>query len=131
SINNQASTTTGTVQLKAIFPNQHRQLWPGTFVNVDVTTSVIKNALTVPTNALQQNDKGQFVYVVGADNRVSVRPVEVAQRLHAVALVGKGLQAGETVVVQGQYRLTPGIVVEATAPSGAPTPSTASAGMLP
>ena len=110
-VNNQAAATSGTVQLKAIFPNQQRQLWPGTFVNVDLTTSVVPNALTIPTNALQQNDKGQFVYVVGADKRVAVRPVEVAQRLHAVALISKGLQAGETVVVQGQYRLTPGTLV--------------------
>ena len=131
SINNQAMPTSGTVQLKAIFQNQQRQLWPGTFVNVDLTTSVVPNALTIPTNALQQNDKGQYVYVVGADKRVSVRPVEVAQRLHAVALISKGLQAGETVVVQGQYRLTPGTLVVATTPSDAPSPSTASAGMLP
>ena len=130
-ISNQAMPTSGTVQLKAIFPNQQRQLWPGTFVNVDLTTSVVRNALTIPIDALQQNDKGQFVYVVGADNRVANRPVEVAQRLHAVALISKGLQAGETVVVQGQYRLTPGTVVVATKPSKAPNPSTASAGMLP
>ncbi len=130
-ISNQAAPTSGTVQLKAIFPNQQRQLWPGTFVNVDLTTSVVANALTVPTDALQQNDRGQFVYVVGADNRVAARPVEVAQRLHAVALISKGLQVGETVVVQGQYRLTPGTVVAAAKPSDAPNPSTASAGMLP
>src|SRR5271157_3871782 len=130
-INNQAASTSGTVQLKAIYPNPQRQLWPGTFVNVDVTTSVVRNALTIPTDALQQNDQGQFVYVVGADNRVSIEPVEVTQRLHAVALISKGLQAGDTVVVQGQYRLTPGTVVAPAKPSGAPNPSTASAGMLP
>jgi multidrug efflux system membrane fusion protein len=130
-INNQAASTSGTVQLKAIFPNEHRQLWPGTFVNVDLTTSVVKNALTVPTDALQQNNNGQFVYVVGADKRVSAQPVEVTQRLHAVALIAKGLQAGETVVVQGQYRLTPGTLVVATAPSNVLNPSTASSGMLP
>lgn len=130
-INNQASSTSGTVQLKAIFPNEHRQLWPGTFVNVDLTASVVKNALTVPTNALQQNNNGQFVYVVGVDKKVSVRPVEVTQRLHAVALIAKGLLAGETVVVQGQYRLTPGTLVVATGPSDVLNPSTASAGMLP
>src|SRR5271157_2936559 len=130
-INNQAASTSGTVQLKAIFPNDQRQLWPGTFVNVDLTTAVVKNALTVPTNALQQNNNGQFVYVVGADNRVSIKPVEVAQRLHAVALIAKGLQAGETVVVQGQYRLTPGTLVVATAPSNVLNPTTASSGMLP
>jgi multidrug efflux system membrane fusion protein len=131
SINNQAAPTSGTFQLKATFPNQHRQLWPGTFVNVDLTTSVIPNALTIPTNALQQNDNGQFVFVVGADNRVKIEPVEVTQRLHAVALIAKGLQAGETVVVQGQYRLTPGTLVVATAPSNVLNPSTASSGMLP
>jgi membrane fusion protein, multidrug efflux system len=130
-LNNQAASTSGTVQLKAIFPNEHRQLWPGTFVNVDLTTSVVKNALTVPTNALQQNNSGQFVYVVGAGKRVSVQPVEVTQRLHAVALIAKGLQAGETVVVQGQYRLTPGTLVVTTAPSNVLNPSTASSGMLP
>jgi membrane fusion protein, multidrug efflux system len=130
-INNQATTTSGTVQLKAIFPNERRQLWPGTFVNVDLTTSVVPNALTIPINALQQNNNGQFVYVVGADKRVSVQPVEVTQRLHMAALISKGLQAGETVVVQGQYRLTPGTLVAAAKPSEAPNPSTASAGMLP
>ncbi len=130
-INNQAATTSGTVQLKAIFPNRERQLWPGTFVNVSLTTSVVPNALTIPTDALQQNNQGQFVYVVGADGRVAIRPVEVEQRLHAVALISKGLQTGETVVVQGQYRLTPGTLVAAAKPPGAPNPSTASAGMLP
>ena len=131
SINNQATPTSGTFQLKAISPNRNRQLWPGTFVNVDLTTSVVAAALTIPTNAVQQNDKGQFVFVVGADNRVAIRPVEVAQRLHAVALISKGLQAGEIVVVQGQYRLTPGTLVVSSPPSGAPNPTTASAGMLP
>ena len=131
SINNQATPTSGTFQLKAISPNRNRQLWPGTFVNVDLTTSVVADALIIPTNAVQQNDKGQFVFVVGADNRVAIRPVEVAQRLHAVALISKGLQAGETVVVQGQYRLTPGTLVVSSPPSGAPNPTTASAGMLP
>jgi membrane fusion protein, multidrug efflux system len=131
SINNQATPTSGTFQLKAISPNRNRQLWPGTFVNVDLTTSVVADALTIPTNAVQQNDKGQFVFVVGADNRVAIRPVEVAQRLHAVALISKGLQAGETVVVQGQYRLTAGTLVVSSPASGAPNPTTASAGMLP
>src|SRR5271156_2195959 len=91
-VNNQAAPTSGTIQLKAIFPNQHRQLWPGTFVNVDLTTSVVPNALTIPINALQQNNNGQFVFVVGADKRVSVQPVEVTQRLHMAALISKGLQ---------------------------------------
>ena len=131
-INNQAAIDSGTVQLKAMFPNAQRQLWPGTFVNVELTTSVVHNALTIPTDAMQQNDNGQFVYVVGADKRVAIRPVEVAQRLHAAALIAKGLEAGETVVVQGQYRLTPGaLVARDAAIRASPNPTTASAGMLP
>jgi multidrug efflux system membrane fusion protein len=130
-INNQADPLSGTVQLKANFPNKQNQLWPGTFVNVSVTTSVVKDALTAPTDAVQQNDSGQYVFVVGADNRVTPRSVEVAQRLQGVALISKGLRAGETVVVQGQYRLTPGALVAAAPASGVPNSSTASAGMLP
>ena len=101
-----------------------RHVWSGP----ELTTSVVKNALTIPINALQQNNQGQFVYVVGADNRVAIRPVEVAQRLHAAALITKGLEAGETVVVQGQYRLTPGTLVVAGQPSDAANPTPASAG---
>lgn len=130
-IDNQADPRSGTVQLKATFPNADRQLWPGSFVNAEVTTSVEKGALTVPTNALQLDDKGQFVYVVGADDTVSVRPVKVGQRTRGVALVADGLREGETVVVQGQYRLKPGTRVAPAAPDQVPNTSTASAGMLP
>lgn len=130
-INNQAEPMSGTVQLKANFPNVQRQLWPGTFVNVQVTTAIVKNALTIPTDALQQNDKGQFVFVIGADDKVSVRPVKVGQRVRGVALISEGLNAGELVVVQGQYRLSPGSAVIASAPSDVPNTSTATAGMLP
>jgi multidrug efflux system membrane fusion protein len=130
-INNQADPKSGTVQLKAIFPNAQRQLWAGSFVNVEVTTSVETGALTVPTNALQVNDKGQFVYVVGADHAVSVRPVRVRQRTRGVALVAEGLRDGETVVVQGQYRLKPGTHITPATPDQVPDTSTASAGMLP
>ncbi len=119
------------MQLKAIFPNAERQLWAGSFVNAEVTTSVEKDALTVPTNALQVSDKGQFVYVVGANDTVSVRPVEVKQRTRGVALVSEGLNDGETVVVQGQYRLKPGTRITPASPDQVPDTSTASAGMLP
>jgi multidrug efflux system membrane fusion protein len=130
-INNQADPATGTVQLKAIFPNQQRQLWPGTFVNAELTTAVVRDALTVPTDALQQDDKGQFVYVVGSGNKVSIRPVKVAQRVRGAALISKGLQAGDTVVVQGQYRLVAGTTIAASPSSEVANTSTASAGMLP
>ncbi len=130
-INNQADPKSGTVQLKAIFPNAERQLWAGSFVNAEVTTSVETGALTIPTNALQVSDKGQFVYVVGADDTVAVRPVTVRQRTRGVALVSDGLKDGETVVVQGQYRLKPGTRIAPASPDQVPDTSTASAGMLP
>lgn len=130
-INNQADPRSGTVQLKAVFPNAQRQLWAGSFVNAAVTTSVEKGGLTIPTNALQVSDKGQFVYVVGADDTVSVRPVTVKQRTRGVALVADGLKEGETVVVQGQYRLKPGTRITPASPDQVPDTSTASAGMLP
>jgi multidrug efflux system membrane fusion protein len=130
-INNQADPKSGTVQLKAVFPNAERQLWPGSFVNAEVTTSVEKGALTVPTNALQLSDKGQFVYVVGSDDTVSVRPVKVRQRTRGIALVSDGLKDGETVVVQGQYRLKPGTRIAPANPDQVPDTSTATAGMLP
>lgn len=130
-INNQADANSGTVQLKANFPNAQRQLWPGTFVNAEVTTSLVKGALTVPTDAVEQNDQGQFVFVVGSGHKVTTRPIEVAQRIGGTALVAKGLNAGETVVVQGQYRLVPGTEVADATPAQVPNPSTASSGMLP
>jgi membrane fusion protein, multidrug efflux system len=130
-INNQADPKSGTVQLKAVFPNARRQLWAGSFVNAEVTTSVEKGALTIPTNALQVSDRGQFVYVVGADDTVAVRPVKVRQRTRGVALIAEGLKDGETVVVQGQYRLKPGTRITPASPDQVPDTSTASAGMLP
>jgi multidrug efflux system membrane fusion protein len=129
--NNQADTLTGTVQLKALFPNAQRRLWPGIFVNVELTTSVAKDALTISTDAVQQGSQGEFVFVIGPDHTVSIRPVEVTQRLRKEALIGKGLHPGETVVVQGQYRLVPGTLVTAAPPSQVANASTASSGMLP
>lgn len=130
-IDNRANVSSGTVQLKANFPNARRQLWPGTFVNVGIVTSVARDALTVPTDAIQQNDAGQFVYVVGKDGKVATRPVTVAQRVRGTALVSKGLGVGDTVVVQGQYRLVPGSAVVSAPAAQVPATSTASAGMLP
>ena len=130
-ISNEAHPNSGTVQLKALFPNVQRRLWPGTFVNVELTTSVQKNALTVSTNAVQQGPNGEFVYVVGAGNKVAVRPVAVEQRAHGVALIGDGLNPGETVVTQGQYRLAADTVVVPSPPTEVADSSTATAGMLP
>jgi multidrug efflux system membrane fusion protein len=133
-VNNQADPSSGTVQLKATFPNPERRLWPGTFVNVRLVTSTAHDALTIPLDALQQGPQGTYVFAVGEDKKVTIRPVSVRQTFNAQALIEHGLSAGETVVVRGQYRLSPGTLVtlaDANNPSAVPNPSTASSGMLP
>jgi membrane fusion protein, multidrug efflux system len=133
-VNNQADPRSGTVQLKAEFPNQQRQLWPGTFVNVRLVLSTQHDALTVPLDAVQQGPQGQVVFVVGPDHKVALRPVSMRQSFNGVALIDKGLTAGETVVIRGQYRLSPGTLVtlaNPNDPNAVPNPSTASSGMLP
>jgi multidrug efflux system membrane fusion protein len=133
-MDNQANTTSGTITLKAISPNTQRRLWPGMFVNVRLVTQVQDNGLTVPLDAIQQGPQGQFVFVVGPDHKVSMQPVSVRETLNGEALIDKGLSAGETIVVRGQYRLTPGTVVSLANPNDAaavPNPTTASAGLLP
>jgi membrane fusion protein, multidrug efflux system len=133
-IDNQANTTSGTITLKAIFPNTHRTLWPGMFVNVRVVTRVQDNGLTVPLDAIQQGPQGQYVFVVDADHKVAMRPVSAGETLNGEALIDKGLSAGETIVVRGQYRLQPGAVVSLANPNdptAVPNPTPASAGLLP
>jgi len=133
-IDNQANTTSGTISLKAILPNHHRRLWPGMFVNVRVVTRVQNNGLTVALDAVQQGPQGQYVFVVDHDHKVSMQPVSVRETLDGAALIDKGLSAGDTVVVRGQYRLTPGTVVvlaNPNNPAAVANPTTASAGLLP
>jgi len=133
-VNNQADPGSGTIQLKAVFPNQERKLWPGTFVNVRLVIATEHDALTVPLDAIQQGPQGPFVFVVGQDNKATVRPVSVRQTFGAEALIERGLNAGEAVVLRGQYRLSPGTLVtvaDPNDPAAVPNPSTKSAGMLP
>ena len=134
-VNNQANPGSGTVQLKADFPNPKRHLWPGEFVNVQLVVSTQHNGLTIPLNAVEQGPDGRrVVFVVGQDHRVAIRPVSMRQSLKGEALIDGGLSAGETVVVRGQYRLQPGALVTLANPNNpdaVPNPSTASSGMLP
>jgi membrane fusion protein, multidrug efflux system len=134
-VNNQANPGSGTVQLKADFPNPQRHLWPGEFVNIQLVISTEHNGLTIPLNAIQQGPDGRrVVFVVGEDHKVAIRPVSMRQSLNGVGLIDKGLSAGETVVVRGQYRLQPGALVTLANPNNpdaVPNPSTASSGMLP
>jgi multidrug efflux system membrane fusion protein len=106
-IDNAVDPQTGTITLKATFPNGNRALWPGEFVNVTMTLSKRANAIVVPAQALQNGQKGQYVYVVTADKGVEMRPVTVVQQTESQAVIGKGVNVGDTVVTDGQLRLTP------------------------
>ncbi|MEO6324081.1 MAG: efflux RND transporter periplasmic adaptor subunit, partial [Thermoanaerobaculia bacterium] len=111
-VDNAIDTSTGTVSLKAAFPNPEGTLWPGQFVNVALTLSVDKGALVIPTQAVQTSQKGPFVYVVKQDLTVETRPVVVARSLERVSVISKGLAVGERVVTDGQLRLSPGAKVD-------------------
>jgi membrane fusion protein, multidrug efflux system len=106
-IDNAVDMTTGTITLKAVFPNQNRALWPGQFVTVAVTLQDRPNAVVVPTQAIQTGQRGQYVYVVKQDQSVEMRPVTVADTVEQESIIENGLGPGETVVTDGQLRLTP------------------------
>src|ERR1700739_537524 len=107
-IDNQINQTTGTIRLRATFPNAQRLLWPGELVNARLLLRTDPEGLTIAAAAVQQGQKGPYVYVVTPDQSVQVRPVQIAQISDGQALIQSGLKAGETVVVDGQYRLQPG-----------------------
>jgi multidrug efflux system membrane fusion protein len=107
-VDNAIDTSTGTIKLKATFPNERRQLWPGQIVEATLRLAVEANAVTVPTVAVQNGQQGQFVFVVAGDKTVSVRPVTVSRTRGDIAVVSSGLKTGETVVTDGQLRLQPG-----------------------
>jgi multidrug efflux system membrane fusion protein len=107
-IDNQINQTTGTIRLRATFSNAKRLLWPGELVNARLLLKTEPDGLTIAAAAVQQGPKGSYVYVVTPDQSVQVRPVQIAQISDGQALIGSGLKAGETVVVDGQYRLQSG-----------------------
>ena len=104
-VNNEIAQATGTVQLKAEFPNPQHRLWPGQLVNAHLLLDARKNGLTVAGSAVQQGQSGSYVYVVKPDKTVELRPVTVGQISEGQALIDQGLKAGDVVVVDGQYRL--------------------------
>jgi multidrug efflux system membrane fusion protein len=116
-VNNQINAASGTVELKATFPNGKKTLWPGEFVEIRLVTSVRHDAVSVPLGALQQGDSGERVFVVNRDDSVALRPVTIAETLDGRALVDNGLKSGETVVVAGQYRLEDGTKIAAVTPN--------------
>ena len=110
-IDNQVDQTTGTVKLKAEFPNANLQLWPGQFVNVRVLMDTRRQVVVVPTAAIQRGPNGTLVYVLRDDSTVTVRPVKLSQQDEIQSVVDAGLQAGERVVTTGFARLTEGTAV--------------------
>lgn len=115
-INNQIDQTTSTIQLKAEFPNDDQRLWPGEFVRVQLLITTRKNVVTIPAVALQRGPEGYYVWVVKADETVEQRPIEAFQADEDVVIATKGLNAGETVVLDGQSRLDVGTHVAIRSP---------------
>jgi multidrug efflux system membrane fusion protein len=112
-IDNQIDRTTGTILLKATFPNAVRTLWPGQFTNVRLTLAQQANAVVVPAQAVLTGQQGQYVYVVRADQTVENRGVQVARTVGGDAVITSGVTPGETVVTDGQLRLAPGSRIQA------------------
>jgi multidrug efflux system membrane fusion protein len=124
-IDNQINTATGTISFKATFANDKEVLWPGQFVNVRVELEVANNVVAVPVTAVQQGPNGPFAFVVGQDRRVQKRFIKVGDVTKTTAIIDDGLQPGDLVVTEGQYRIQAGTAVDvlgnpATPPAPAP-----------
>jgi membrane fusion protein, multidrug efflux system len=107
-VDNQVDQTTGTIRIKATFPNSNRSLWPGQFVNVRVKLATDLRAIVVPSVAVQAGPEGHYVYVVKGDQTVEMRPVDVARTAGRETVLRQGVKPGEAVVIDGQLRLVPG-----------------------
>jgi multidrug efflux system membrane fusion protein len=107
-IDNQIVQTTGTIRLRAEFPNAQRHLWPGELINARLLIETRHDGLTIAASAVQQGPNGPYVYAIDSDGNVQMRPVKISQVSGGQALVDSGLAANESVVVDGQYKLQPG-----------------------
>lgn len=112
--NNTVDSATGTILLKATFPNADKSLWPGQFANVTLVLSAIKDAVVVPAESIQQGQQGPYLYVIKPDATVESRAVKMGQVLNGEAVIEQGVKGGEEVVTDGQLRLFPGARVEIT-----------------
>jgi multidrug efflux system membrane fusion protein len=122
-LDNSVSTQSGTAMLRATIPNPDRYFWPGQYVDVTLTLSILKNALVVPSQTVQLGGKGTYLFTVGPDNTVEQRPVTQGARYQDLVVVSQGVKQGETVVVEGQIALANGIkVIPQPYPSGTPQP---------
>jgi membrane fusion protein, multidrug efflux system len=115
-IDNQVDQTTGMIRLKAVFDNQDDALWPGQYTPVQVQVGFKKNAVTVPTAALQRGPNGLFVWIATPEMRAGMAPVETGPAYEGVTVAQKGLKEGDLVIVSNQYRLQPNARIELNAP---------------
>lgn len=127
-IDNQIDATTGTVRIKALFPNQDHGLFPNQFVNVRVLTEVQANAILIPNSAIQIGNDSRFVFVVSADDTVERRNVTVGRTEGERTVVTKGIAVGETVVTEGIDRLQSGSKIAPRTPIGPPVNATGARG---
>ena len=111
-IDNKVNTATGTIMLKATFPNHDRSLWPGQFVDVVLTLTTERNRVVIPSQAVQTGQQGQYVYVIKDDMTAELRVVTPGRSYGDWTIIDKGIAAGEKVVTDGQLRITPGVKVE-------------------
>jgi multidrug efflux system membrane fusion protein len=118
-IDNQIDTTTGTYKLKAVFSNEKDNLFPNQFVNVHLLVDTKRNVTIIPATAIARGPQGTYVYLTQKDSRVKIQPVTVTLNSGSSVAIGKGLRAGDTVVIDGQDKLQDGSKIEAHTPSGA------------
>jgi multidrug efflux system membrane fusion protein len=111
-INNSVDPSTGTIQLKATFPNSDNRLWPGQFLNVVLTLTTVPHAVVVPSQAIQTGQQGSYVFVVRPDRTVEYRLITPGASMDGESIIEKGIAAGEIVVTEGQVRLLPGSRVD-------------------
>jgi multidrug efflux system membrane fusion protein len=121
-IDNQIDSTTGTIRLKATFPNEDLKLWPGQFINVRLQVSVRKDALTVPASVVQRGPSGTYAYLVTPGQTAEMRPVVVDRIEEGMALIASGLQPGDKVITDGHYRVQPGAKLKIPEAGGASEP---------
>jgi len=117
-VDNAIDATTGTIKVKASFPNQDMKLWPGQFINAKLQVDVLRNVITLPSSAVQHGPNGLFVYTVKPDSTVAITPVQIGAGSSGVAVITSGVADDDTVVLSGQSRLRPGARVSAAAGSG-------------
>jgi multidrug efflux system membrane fusion protein len=126
-LDNSVDPTTGTIQLRATFPNTNSVLWPGQFVKIALQLNELTNAVVVPTQAVQISQNGQFSFVVKADKTVELRTVKTSVTHRGLMVVASGVKAGETVVTDGQLRLKPGATVNERAQDALESPTNSAA----